>query len=141
MDFFLRKFFTELNRPKKLNMSFNQLADECLHPLIKYTFANLGCHLELFNLEGNRFTPFAARTLMKAYAISPIREGLAFKFGGLSLSIENLKSAMWTREDDLEAKHPDATLSVTFKRKVNNFQGSMYPKRLPISKADRASFD
>lgn len=57
LEFFLQKLFTELDRPKSLDLSFNQLSDECLFPLIKYTFANYECELTELNLDGNRFTP------------------------------------------------------------------------------------
>ena len=53
VDGFLLKFFTELWRPRRLDLSYNSFTDECLYPVIKYIFANHECKLEHFNLENN----------------------------------------------------------------------------------------
>ena len=82
-----------------LNLSYNYLTDSCLEPIIKYTFANHVCHLETLNLENNRFSARANRTLMKAYAISPIRAQLTFINGPLPLSLDNLRSNFITKLD------------------------------------------
>jgi len=99
VDFFLYKLFTELQRPRTLDLSYNSLTDECLYPVIKYIFANHECKLEHFNLENNRLSPFASRTVLKAYSISPNRASIAFKFGPLPLSLENLRANFVTKQD------------------------------------------
>lgn len=99
IDFFLYKFFTELQRPRLLNLSYNSLTDDCLHPVVKYVFANYECRLEVLNLENNRFSPFGSRTLLKAYAISPSHSTLSFKYGPLPLSLENLRAGFVTEQD------------------------------------------
>jgi hypothetical protein len=99
VDGFLWKFFTELLRPRSLNLSYNNLTDECLYPVIKYIFANLECKLEYFDLESNRLSPFASRTVLKAYSISPNRASMVFKFGPLPLSLENLRAGFVTKQD------------------------------------------
>ena len=99
VDGFLLKFFTELWRPRRLDLSYNSFTDECLYPVIKYIFANHECKLEHFNLENNRLSPFASRTVLKAYSISPNRASINFKFGPLPLSLENLRAGFITAQD------------------------------------------
>lgn len=67
--------------------------------MIKYIFANHECKLEHFNLENNRLSPFASRTVLKAYSISPNRASINFKFGPLPLSLENLRAGFITKQD------------------------------------------
>ena len=78
IDYFLLKFFSELNKPLVLDLGYNSIADESLHPIVKYVFANRGCQLERFNLTYNRFTPRGSRTLLKAYAMCSMREKMKF---------------------------------------------------------------
>lgn len=67
--------------------------------MIKYIFANHECKLGHFNLENNRLSPFASRTVLKAYSISPNRGSIVFKFGPLPLSLENLRAGFVTKQD------------------------------------------
>lgn len=107
VDFFLYKLFTELIHPVSLNLSYNLLTDDSLAPICKYIFANYESRMEYFNLENNRMSPFANRTIMKAYSLSPSRETLKFKFGAIPLSVENMQAGL---SDGL-----------VIKRKSNNF--------------------
>jgi len=99
VDYFLSKLFTELQRPRLLDLSYNSLTDECLYPVVKYVFANHECRLESLNLENNRFSPSASRTLLKAYSISPHRDALGFRYGPLPLGLENLRAGFVTPRD------------------------------------------
>jgi hypothetical protein len=53
VDYFLMKMCTELYHPKTLDLSYNNLTDACLYPVVKYIFANHENKLETFNLENN----------------------------------------------------------------------------------------
>ena len=99
MAFFLCKLFTELHRPRLLDLSYNSLTDESLYPIVKYIFANHECRLESLNLEHNLLSPRASRTLLKAHSISPNRENIAFNYGPLPLSLENLRASFVTQQD------------------------------------------
>jgi hypothetical protein len=171
VDSFLYRFFTELQAPRSLDLSYNRLTDECLYPVVRYVFANHECKLEYFSLENNRLSPFASRTVLKAYAISPSRESMVFRFGPLPLSLENLRAGPVTRQDqeciaklassqteqaqNLGASPADSanqsldwrhltsqTMELTIKRKSNNFAASgNVLKRAPVSRADREKMD
>ena len=45
---FLESFLLELDKPETLDLSCNQISDDCLRPIVKYLFANFG----------SRATPF-----------------------------------------------------------------------------------
>lgn len=158
MSFFLSKLFTELHKPRRLDLSFNSLTDECLYPVVKYVFANHGCSLETFNLEHNCFSPRGSRTLLKAYAISPTRTRLAFRYGPVPLSFENLRAGFVTRQDheniaalgakpervhavaDLEDSReelPQAVELVIQRRSNNFFEAANVLKPTPVNKAER----
>jgi hypothetical protein len=95
-----------------------------LAPVVKYIFANHESKMEFFNFENNRMSPFANRTIMKAYSLSPSRGFLKFKFGAIPLSIENLSAGL----SDI----------LLIKRKSNNFwQSQSQLKRAPVTTADR----
>lgn len=99
VGFFLSKFFTEVEQPRSLDLSFNGLTDDSLYPLIKYTLANHECQLQDLNLEHNCFTARGGRTLLKAYSISPKRSSISLKFGPLPLGLENLRAGFVTSVD------------------------------------------
>lgn len=42
MSFFLEAFLVELKKPLELDLSVNEIDDECLYPIVKYMFANHG---------------------------------------------------------------------------------------------------
>ena len=171
VDYFLCKLFTELQRPCSLDLSYNSLTDECLYPVVKYVFANHECKLESFNLENNRLSPFASRTLLKAYSISPNRGTLGFRYGPLPLGLENLRAGFVTPQDqeciaaisaapagqaDMSAL-PDApgdqapsgdapgesrAVELVIQRKSNNFSESgNVRKRAPVARADSEKMD
>lgn len=137
LDYFLLKFFSELNKPQVLDLSYNAISDECLHPLVKYIFANKGCQLQRLNLTYNRFTPYGSRTLLKAYAMCSMRDRMKFQYGPVSLTMENLRASTTTRD---ERPGGDNSLRISIKRKSNYFGGAMQVKRLPISKADQEAY-
>lgn len=103
-----------------------------MYALIKYTFANLECTLEYFNVENNRLTPYANRTLLKAYSILK-RDTIKFRYGPMSLNLENLKSTLPSKAESME---------ITIKRKCNNFSESGGGlKRAPVARQDRAKME
>jgi hypothetical protein len=93
-----------------------------------------------FSLENNLFTAYAGRTLLKAYSISPSRSTLDFQFGSLPLSINNLKAAVISSQDQVsldvlniskssssnKLQNKENTyqkIELTISRKSNNFYG------------------
>jgi len=166
VDYFLLKLFTELHHPKSLDLSYNTLTDECLYPVVKYIFANYECALDTFNLENNRLSPFASRTLLKAYSISPNRQALAFRYGPLPLGLENLRAGYLTPQDqeciaavsaekmsaapnadqaegeERQAKLTNEPVELVIQRRSNNFSESGNSlKRAPVAYDDRQQLD
>jgi hypothetical protein len=80
-------------------MGNNNLTDECLYPVVKYVLANHESKLKFFDLQNNHLSPYASRTILKAYSISPHRQFLVFKFGPLPLTIENMRAGFIADKD------------------------------------------
>ena len=86
MSFFLEMFLVELRKPQELDLSVNEIDDECLYPIVKYMFANHeNSSLISLNLEWNNFSNYAKRTLAVAYSKCPNRN-LKCKIGPLPLT-------------------------------------------------------
>lgn len=90
---------TELNRPKFLDLSYNNLSDDSLYPVVKYIFANHESKLEHFDFSNNRLSPRGSRTLLKAHSISANRDNISFFYGPLPLGFENIRSTFVTSQD------------------------------------------
>jgi len=86
MSFFLEAFLVELKKPLELDLSVNEIDDECLYPIVKYMFANHGnTTLQSLNLEWNQFSNYCKRTLAVAYSKCP-NKNLKCKIGPLPLT-------------------------------------------------------
>ena len=71
MTSFLESFLLELEKPETLDLSCNQIGDDCLYPIVKYLFANWDCHIHNLNLEFNSFSNRAKRTIAQAHIRCP----------------------------------------------------------------------
>ena len=139
---FLESFLLELDTPETLDLSCNQISDECLYPIVKYLFANWDCHIHDLNLEFNQLSNYAKRTLAQAHIRCP-NQGLKVKYGPLPLTQTNLHVA--AELNSHARKGPEAAcvrssfqlndvVQVTLKRKpALPEQGLRY---LPIMKAE-----
>jgi Ran GTPase-activating protein (RanGAP) involved in mRNA processing and transport len=94
MTFFMQSFFNDLSCPLELDLSYNMIDDECLHPLIKYLFANMQAQtLAMVNLEWNNFSNKGKRTIVVGYS-KCYNKKLQCKFGPLPLTQATLKQAV-----------------------------------------------
>ncbi len=94
MAFFLEAFLVELKKPQELDLSVNEIDDECLYPIVKYMFANHeNSTLISLNLEWNNFSNYSKRTLAVAYSKCP-NKNLKCKIGPLPLTQASLKIAI-----------------------------------------------
>ena len=142
MVVFLESFLLELEKPETLDLSCNQISDDCLYPIVKYLFANWDCHLHNLNLEFNQLTNYAKRTIAQAHIRCPNQE-LKVKYGPLPLTQTNLHIAC--EQNRHTKKGPETAcvknsfqvndvVQVTIKRKpAIPEQGLRY---LPIMKAE-----
>lgn len=139
---FLESFLLELDKPETLDLSCNQISDDCLRPIVKYLFANWDCHIHELNLEFNRLSNYAKRTIAQAHIRCP-NQALKVQYGPLPLTQANLHVACELNSHT--KKGPEAAcvktsfqqhdvVQVTIKRKpALPEQGLRY---LPIMKAE-----
>ena len=142
MTAFLESFLLELEKPETLDLSCNQLNDDCLYPIVKYLFANWDCHIHNLNVEFNNFTNRAKRTIAQAHIRCPNQQ-LKVKYGPMPLTQNNLQIAC--EQNKHAKKGPEIAgvknsiaetnvVQITIKRKpATPEQGLRY---LPIMKAE-----
>ena len=135
MSQFLEVFTVDLNQPHSLDLSSNEIDDECLYPIIKYFFASRSYKPSLtsVNLEWNAFSNKGKRTIVVAYSKCFNRK-LQCKFGPLPLTQATFKQAITVQP----SKHPEEdaqTIEIVVRRKPSDPTWGM--KQLPLQQHQR----